>query len=428
VFGGRLWGNSDFLKLWTGQSISILGTAVSQLALPTAAIKLLHAGPFEVGLLATLQVVAFPTLGLVAGVWVDRLRRRRIMIVCDCIRLLALGSIPVTWFAGALGIWQMYAVALVTGVATVFFDIAYMSYLPALVERENLVERNSKLEFSRSLSQVFGRGLAGLLIEAIQAAPAILADAASYLVSVLSLLWIRKPDQQPGAAAPRHGFFAEMGEGLRVVFNHPVIRLITGATATANLGSSLAFAITLLWLYRQVGLSPAQVGLIFAIGACGGVVGSVVASATARWIGMGRTLAASVFLSSAAILLYPAAGLSGYPIAALAALGFISQAMNPIYNINQGSYRQAAIPLSLQGRLNATVRTFIFGTMPVGAFIGGVLGAFIGLVPTIYVGGAVSMLAVVWILAGPFRIQGQPAIEGPLESSAAEAGAADDAM
>jgi len=408
LFTSRLWRHPDFLKLWSGQSASLFGTAVSQLAMPTAAITLLDAGAFEVGVLSALQFLAFPTLGLAAGVWADRLRRRRIMIVCDCCRLLALGSIPVAWFTGVLTIWQLYAVALVTGVATVFFDVSYQSYLPALVAREDLVEGNSKLEVTRSLSQVAGPGLAGLLIQAFQAASAILVDAASYLVSVLTLLWIRSPDRRPGAGAPRRGFFAEMGEGLRVVLGHRVIRLIAGATATSNLGSNVVFAVILLWLYREVRLNPGQVGLIFTLAASGGVLGALVARPIGRWAGMGRTLAVSVFLTSAPTLLYPVAGLSPYPIVAVAVLSFVAQAMNPIYNVNQVSYRQAAIPASLQGRLNATVRTFIWGTIPVGAFVGGVLGARIGLVPTIYVGAAVSALSVLWILAGPVRVRGLP--------------------
>jgi len=402
LFTGRLWRHRDFVKLWTGQSLSQFGTAVTQLALPTAAILLLHAGAFQVGVLGALQFLAFPMLGLVAGVWADRLRRRPIMILCDAVRLLALGSIPLSWFLGALTIWQLYAVAAVTGVATVFFDVAYQSYLPALVDRQDLLEANSKLEVTRSLSQAVGPALAGLMIQALQAANAIIADSISYLASVATLLWIHKPE--PGGSGLRRSFIGEIWDGTRFVFGHRMIRLIAGSTATYNLGANTAMAVLILWLYREIHVSPAQVGVIFTIGSFGAVLGSILALPIAQWIGMGPTLAISTFVASVPTLLYPLAGASAFPIGFLAALSFIAFGANPIYNVNQVSYRQAAAPIHVQGRLNATVRTLIWGTIPIGMFVGGVLGSYIGLVPTIYVGSAIATLSVPWILAGPVRI------------------------
>ena len=408
LFGGRLWRHADFVKLWSGQSLSQFGSNVTQLALPTAAVLLLHAGPVQVGVLAALEFLAFPTLGLFAGVWADRLRRRPIMIVCDVARMLALGSIPAAWLLGELTIDQLYVVATVAGIATVFFDVAYQSYLPALVDRADLVEGNSKLEVTRSLAQVAGPGLAGLLIQLFQAANAIMADALSYLISVLTLLWIRKAEPAPAPRRERPGFFREMGEGLQVVFGHRMIRLIAACTATSNLGSNMAFAVMILWFYRQVHLNPGQVGLVFSIGSVGAVFGAIVAFPAAQWLGMGRTLLISTLVGSAGGLLFPVAGASAFAVPLLAAITLVSQAFGPIYNINQVSYRQAAIPVHLQGRLNATVRTFIWGTIPIGSAVGGLLGAKIGLVPTIYLGFAVSSLSAVWIVMGPVRIKGQP--------------------
>ncbi len=408
LFGGRLWRHPDFVKLWTGQSLSEFGTAVTQLALPSVAILLLHVGAFQVGVLTALEFLAFPLVGLFAGVWADRLRRRSIMIVCDTVRMLALGSIPLVWSMGRLTIWQLYAVAALVGVGSVFFDVSYQSYLPALVEREDLVEGNSKLETTRSLSQVAGPGLAGLLIQLFQAANAIVANSISYLISVSTLLWIGQPEPPPMTRSARRGFFREMGEGIQVVLRHRMIRLIAGCTATSNLGSNMASAVWLLWLYHQVRLSAGQVGLIFSIGAAGGVLGALMAFPVARWMGMGRALAISTLLSSALLLLVPLAGASPVPIVLLGGLWFVSYGFTPVYNINQVSYRQAAIPVAFQGRLNATVRTVIWGTIPIGSFVGGVLGSRIGLVPTIYIGAAISTLSVLWILAGPVSIRGQP--------------------
>lgn len=408
IFGGRLWRHPDFLKLWSGQTLSQFGTAVTGLALPTAAILLLGAGPVQIGILGALEFLAFPTLGLFAGVWADRLRRRPIMVVCDSMRMLALGSVPVAWLLGGLTMGQLYVVATLTGIGSVFFDVSYQSYLPALIDREDLLEGNSKLEVTRSLAQVAGPGLAGLLIQLFRAANAIVADAASYLISVLTLVWIRRPEPEPAPRAERPGFFREMGEGIGIVFRHDMIRLIAGCTATSNLGGNILTAVFIIWAYRTVRLSPGQVGLMFSIGSIGAVLGSVIAFPVAQRIGMGRTLAISIFLASAANLFIPLAGATAFALPLLTALSFVTQGVNPVYNINQVSYRQAAIPINLQGRLNATVRTFIWGTIPLGSAVGGVLGSQIGLVPTIYVGAAIESLAVIWILAGPVRLKGQP--------------------
>ncbi len=220
---GRLWRHPDFIKLWSGETVSQFGTQVTQLALPTVAILLLHAGPFEVGLLAALEFLAFPILGLVAGVWADRLRRRPIMIVADLGRMLALGSIPLAFILNALSLYQLYAVAVITGVFTVFFDVAYQSYLPALVERSNLIEGNTKLEVTRSAAQVAGPAVAGFLIQLVGGARAILVDAISFLISALALMAIRKPEPEPkpSMAEGKAGFFQEMGEGLSVVLAIP---------------------------------------------------------------------------------------------------------------------------------------------------------------------------------------------------------------
>src|SRR2546425_10393552 len=177
MFRGKLWRHADFLKLWTGETVSVFGSQVTLLAVPTVAILILHAGPFQVGLLSALEFLAFPTLGLVAGVYADRLRRRPIMIVCDLGRMLALGSIPLAFVLNLLTLEQLYIVALLTGVFTVFFDVSYQSYLPALVDRPNLIEGNTKLEITRSTAQVAGPAVAGLLIQWIGAAKAVAGDA-----------------------------------------------------------------------------------------------------------------------------------------------------------------------------------------------------------------------------------------------------------
>ena len=406
---GRLWVDREFLKLWTGQSISELGSQVSVLALPTVAILVLGATPFQVGLLGACETLAFPLLGLVAGVYADRLRRRPIMIACDLGRMLALASVPVAFAFNALAMPQLYAVALITGVGTVFFDISYQSYLPALISRADLVEGNSKLQVTGSIAQMAGPALAGFLIQFVGAARAVAVDAASFLVSVASLLWIRRPEPSPRPAGEegRRGFGTEMWEGIRFVFGNSTIWKIAGSTSTSNLGSNIFFAVFLIFVYRVLHLSPGVIGLVFAVGAIGGLLGALSASWIAARIGLGPTLFVSILIGGLASALVPLAQL-GFAVPLLIASSAITFFTLPVYNINQVSLRQAITPDRVQGRMNATVRTVIWGTMPIGALVGGVIGNTYGLLPAIYIGIAIQLLAGFWILLGPIRLRTQP--------------------
>jgi len=409
VLGGRLWRDGEFLKLWAGQGISEIGSQVSLLALPTVAILVLGATPFQVGLLGACETLAFPVLGLVAGVYVDRLRRRPIMIACDAGRLLALASVPVAFALGVLSMPQLYAVALITGVGTVFFDVAYQSYLPALIPRGDLIEGNTKLQVTGSVAQMAGPALGGFLIQLLGPARAVAADAASFLISVVSLVWIRRPEPPPApvSGSGRRGFFAEMWEGILVVFGNSTIWKIAGSTSTSNLGSNLFFAVFLIFLYRVLHLSPGTVGVIFAAGAVGGLLGALTAAWIPRRIGLGPTLFVTMLVSGLSLILIPLAQY-GFAIPLLFASMFVTSFVIPVYNINQVSLRQAIVPDRLQGRMNATVRTIIWGTNPIGAFVGGIIGSTYGIVPALYAGVAVSLLAGFWILLGPIRLRVQP--------------------
>ena len=408
ALGGRLWRNGDFIRLWIGQTISEAGTQVSQLAVPTVAILLLHATPIQVGLLTALEFLPFPVLGLVVGVYADRLKRRPLMIASDLGRMVALLTIPAAFSFGLLRIEQLYVVGLVVGVFNVFFGISYQSYLPALIARADLVEGNSKLEVSRSTAQLAGPAIAGVAIQAIGAARAIYIDAASFLVSALSLWLIRKPEPQPqpATATGRSGFWHEMWEGVQVVIHNPTLWKIAGCTATANLGSNMAFAVELIFMYRFLHLAPGLVGLIFAIGSVGGLLGAVASSAVVARLGVGLTLLLSI-LGGGLIMATPLAAQTNAPLF-LSALFFFEFLIGAPYNITQVSLRQAITPDRVQGRMNATMRTIVWGTIPIGSLLGGILGTYVGVVPTIVVGGFISLLAAIWILLGPIRIREQP--------------------
>jgi len=410
ALGGRLWRHGDFMRLWGGQTVSEAGTQVSQLAVPTVAILLLHATPFQVGLLTALEFLPFPVLGLIAGVYADRLRRRPLMIASDIGRMVALVTIPIAFSFGLLRMEQLYVVGLVVGVFNVFFGISYQSYLPALIDRTDLVEGNSKLEVSRSTAQLAGPAIAGVAIQVIGAARAIYIDAVSFLVSPVSLWLIRKPEPEPepspGSASGRTGFWHEMWEGIQVVIGNPTLWKIAGCTATANLGSNMAFAVELIFMYRYLHLAPALVGLVFAVGAVGGLLGAIATAPIVARLGVGLTL----FLSILAGGLLMATVLAGYTNAPvfLSALFFLEFLLGAPYNITQVSLRQAITPNRVQGRMNATMRTIVWGTIPIGSLVGGILAGVIGVVPTIVIGGFIAMLAAGWVLAGPIRIKVQP--------------------
>jgi MFS family permease len=400
-----LWRHADFMKLWTGETISQLGTQITFLALPLTAILLLEATPFQVGLLGTFEFLPFILVGLPAGVWVDRLRRKPILIAGDLGRVIALGSIPIAYELGMLHIAQLYVVAFVTGVFTVFFDVAYQSYLPSLVDRDQIVDGNAKLEISRSGAQLAGPGLAGALIQALTAPVAILADAISYLGSAVFVFLIRKkeaPVQRHAAdgAKPRMG--SEIWEGLRYVLGNKLLRPIAACTATSNLFGYLGQTVLLIFLARRLGMSPGRIGLVFAIGNIGFLLGAFAAPRVARAVGLGRTIIGSSLLFGVAWIPIPLLSRSSaFPLLVTAL--FVGGFGGTVYNINQVSLRQSITAERMQGRMNATMRFMVWGTIPIGAFLGGVLGGSIGLRPTLWVAAIGSLLAFIPPLLSPVR-------------------------
>ncbi len=408
LLGGRLFRNGDFVKLWVGQTISEAGSQVTALALPTLAILVLNASPFQVGLLAALEFVPFPTLGLVAGVYADRIRRRPIMIASDIARMLLIASIPIAFLLGFRSINHLYVVGLVVGVFNVFFGISYQAYLPALVNRSDLVEGNTKLEVSRSVAQLSGPALAGYLIQAVGAVRCLWIDSASFLVSAASLWFIHRPEPSPApsSASGRSGFWVEMKEGIDVVFHNPTLWQIAGATATSNLGTG-AFTVFLIFAYNILHLSPATVGFIFAAGALGSLIGAFSAGWWVRIFGVGPTLLFTLVVIGLATVVLP---LSQYffTVPFLVVQALTVGVLNPVYNITQVSLRQAITPDRVQGRMNATMRTIVWGTIPIASVLAGIVGSAIGVVLAIYIFGALSVFAGFWILAGPIRLREQP--------------------
>lgn len=396
-----LLGHPSFRRLWLGQTVSVLGSQVTALALPLAAVLVVHASTFQVGLLTTATYTAFLGIGLPVGVWVDRLRRRPVMIGADLLRAAVLVSVPVAAALGDLTLAQLYLVALIHGAGTVFFDVAYMSYLPGLVGRERLVEGNAKLQVSQSVAQVSGPTLGGFLVGLLTAPVAFLADAASFLVSVASVITIRQPEPAPKRPEAR-SLRRETGEGLRFVFGHPVLRMIAGATATDNLFTSAFMAIAVVFLVRQVGLSAGLIGVLSSAAAAGGVVGAFSATWLARRMGSARIIWLALGSSAPFALLvpltFPGPGLALYAGGAFAmSLGAI------VYNVNQASFRQMLCPTRLLGRVNATMRFVVWGTLPVGGLLGGLLGGWLGNRGGLWVAVAGIALSPLWLIVSPLR-------------------------
>jgi MFS family permease len=398
-----LWRHGDFLKLWTGQTVSRLGSQVSMLALPLIAITLLKATTLEVGLLTTVEFSPFILVGLPAGVWVDRLAKRPVLVAADLGRLIALLSIPLTYELGSLSMGQLYVVSFITGVLTVFFDVAYQSYLPELVARDQLVDGNAKLATTESAAQLAGPTFAGLLIDLIGASLAVIADAVSFAVSAISVSLIRQREREDlGERPQRRGMKAEIGEGLGYVLRHPLLRPIAGCTATSNLFSSMQLAVITVFMVRSLGMSPGLIGVTLALGNIGVLLGALIASPVARRLGRGTTILGSIFINGIGCLLFPVATRQA-ALPWLIAGGFLASFGSPVYNINQVSLRQAITPHRLQGRMNASMRFLVWGTMPLGSAIGGVLGTALGLRAALWIGGAGAMSAFLWILLSPVR-------------------------
>jgi MFS family permease len=390
----------DFSLLWAGQTISRVGTEVSALALPLIAIQILHATTFEVGSLTAVETLPFLLVGLPAGAWVDRMRRRRVLIVADIGRLLALGSIPLASAFASVTLAHLFAVAFVTGVFTVFFDVAYQSYLPELVDRQQLVEGNAKLAARESTAHVVGPGIGGALINWVGASTAVVADALSYALSFVCLVAIRTPADVPERGGSPTSLVTDIREGLRFVWHEHRIRAVAFCTATANLFGGVMMAVVLLFMTRVLGFSGGKIGVVFAVSGLGAVLGAVVAPWLARRLGVGRAIVLPIALGGIGPFLIAAA--TGSMAPALLAVGFgIMAGTGVAYNINQVSVRQALCPRRLQGRMNASVRFLVWGTMPLGGFMGGALGSVIGIRPTLWVAAVGQALAFLWLLPSP---------------------------
>jgi MFS family permease len=411
--GRSLWRQRNFMLLWSGQTVSEMGSAVTQLALPLTAVIVLRASTLQVGLLSSAATLAFALIALPAGAIVDRRAKRRLMIWCDAARMLIIGSVPLAAALGVLTMGQLYAVAVTAGVCTVFFDVCYQSYLPALIPVEHLVDGNGKLGATQSFAQVTGPALGGALAGLIGAARAMAADSISYAVSVLSLLAIRAPEEPPRRES-RQKLRTEIAEGLSFVLRDPILRKIVACTGTANLFGGMAGALEIIFLVRLLHVRPAGAGLLIAVASLGGVAGGIASGRLSRLIGSARIIWFSMLVLGLPQLLVPLAR-PGWAVALFPAGFGVFSFSAVVYNVAQVSYRQAICPPRLLGRMNAAVRWIVWGTLPLGGLLGGAFGAWLGVRPTLWIGFAGSWAAGWWVFFSPLRrmrdLPAQPELE-----------------
>jgi predicted MFS family arabinose efflux permease len=396
-----LWRHRGFLSLWAGETTSQFGAQLGFLAIPVLAIQVLAASEFEIGLLNALQTAAFLVIGLPAGAWIDRWLKRRVMILADVVRAVALALLPVFWFAGVLDFVHLLVVATIVGVATVFFDVSYQSYIPVLVPRDAIADANSKLESTAQVARVGGPAIAGGLLAVLQAPLLLLGTAATYVVSFVALLTIRDTEV-PKPRADRRPLVTEIREGVAFVVREPLLRRIVLTTGVGNFFQTIAMTMLPVLVLRELGLGPAVLGIATSIGAVAGILGALSAARIARVLGEGTVIPVSAVVLGAALLLAPLmAVVPAAAIPLLIAAELLLSISVLVYNITQVSFRQRICPPELLGRMNASIRFFVWGVMPIGALTSGVLATTIGIVPTMWIGAVGGLLAAGFVVFSP---------------------------
>jgi MFS family permease len=408
--------NPDFAKLWAGETVSRIGSQVTQFAMPLVAVLSLNATVFEVGVLNALRFVPVIFVSLFAGVWLDGRRRRPVLICCSLANALLIGLVPLSASLGFLSIGLLCAVALLVGTLTVVFDVGALSYVPFLVPRQDLPSANSKIQASNAFAGIAGPGIAGLLIGLVTAPVTLSADAVSYLFSAAGLLSIRRPEPAPDPAAVRPSVRRSIAEGFHAVYGTPLLRALLTQSALLNIGFGAISTVFTVYGLRVLHLSPLRLGVAVGALAVGALAGSLGASRVQDLLGFGRTLTVAILgvCLSPLLLLIPSGG-SGLAMVALIA-GWLGHGCGiSIWNVNTITMRQALTPMHVLARMNATYRMLLFGALPLGAMAGGLLGSAFGLRHAMVISALLLTTPILWIFFSPvFRLTQMP--QGPLSA------------
>lgn len=400
----KLWRNPDFVKLWSAQTISAIGSKVTFLALPLTAALVLQATPVEMGYLAVAGSLPGLLFGLPVGVWVDRSKRRSLLVLADVGRGLLLLLIPLAVWVDLLQMPLLYGVLFLTGVFSLLFGAADHAYLPTIVRREQLVDANSQFAISRSAAEIAGPTLAGWLIQVVTAPVAILVDGISFLLSGLLLGLIRQPEVQPARHAEDGHFFQAIGAGLALLYKERTLWAITVATAIISFFNAALEAIYLLYMSRDLALSAWWIGLIFGAGSVGFLVGALLPTYLVRRLGLGPTMILGLLLLALADFILPLVSGPQPLVMTLLTLAQVGFGFGlTFYNVSKDSLRQAITPDHMLGRMNATLDFTVAALIPLGALAGGLLGEWLGLRTTLLLAAGGELLAVVWLLFSPVR-------------------------
>lgn len=392
----------NYRLVYSAALASGFGTQVTIVALPLIAVLSVGAGPLEVGTLLACASVAVALIGLPAGPWVDRLHRRKVMIASDVGRALLLGSIPLAWWLDALTMGQLYVVALIEGALSVLFDVAAQSYLPYVIGKDRLVEGNAGLGAVESVARSAGPGLAGVVIALVTAPVAVVVDAVSYVVSAVAVTLVDRPEPEPRRAAARQRLGAEIAEGLRWLWRHPLLRPVTLASAASNFFGTVSW-VTLVALMGDVLRLPAwTIGLVYAAGGVGGLIGALFTRRLVDRLGMAGTLCTVFAWTVPFQLLIPLAG-EGWRILAAVAGQIGIWASISIRNVAQVSIRQQSTPAELLTRVNASARFLSWGGLPLGALTAGVASEFLGVRATLWAAAVCLALTGLSLFLSPVR-------------------------
>jgi MFS family permease len=389
----------DFRRLWLADAVSQIGTRMTFLAAPLVAVLYLHASTFEVALVKTCETLGWLLFGLFAGAWVDRLRCRPVLLATDFGRAALMLSVPVVAFLGALTLWQLYVVMFLVGVLTVFFEVAHQSYLPRLLPPDKLVPANAKLAANASVAALAGASLGGYLVQLLTAPFVFLIDAFSF---VWSGLWVRaiRHREPPVARAPDRHLGREIAEGVRYVWRQPVLRPISLSTATIVLGQSAGMAVSVVFLVRDIGLSAGVIGVLGTVGLLGALLSSGLAQRLVARIGQPRAMFFGQLLLGLAFLAQ-AFTTPGWGLVWWVASSFVASFCVILTNVVAATIRQTVCPPELLGRVSSIMELMVWGVMPVATILGGALGASMGTRTALLVSGAVSCLAVLWLVGSP---------------------------
>ncbi len=398
----KLWHNGFFMRLWVGQTVSVFGSMVGNLALTWVALISLNAAPFQVALLGMMALIPGFLVGLFAGVLVDRLPRKPVLIWSDVGRFVVLSSVPIVALLGGLSMVQLYLVAFLNGVFGTFFDVAYHAYLPSLIRQDQLLEGNAKLSASASVAETSGFGLAGWLVQLFSAPIAIFVDAVSFLVSALSIASIAKPEPTLEKPESDGNLWLEAKTGFVIIWHQPTVRTLIGSSVVLALFGEIFGSMIIVFTTRELGLSPGLQGTIFALGGVTSLLGALLAAPLTKRFGLGATLVFSMLMIGLGMLAPAfAVGAGAFSIVLLLLNQGLTDPAWALHNINEVSLRQSLIPNEVLGRVNGSLRFLEFGASLLGMFLGGILGEVFGARVTLMIGALGGFVAAIWLLFSP---------------------------